>query len=92
MKPAKSAAREAYEEAGVRGAVRQKAIGTFHYQKLIDDKGGAITCEVRVFPLLVRRQLKAWPEAKERTLRWLDPSAAASLVEEESLKDLTCSP
>jgi 8-oxo-dGTP pyrophosphatase MutT (NUDIX family) len=28
LKPAKSAAREAYEEAGVRGSVKTKAIGT----------------------------------------------------------------
>ena len=88
MNPAKSAAREAYEEAGVRGTVAGKAIGTFHYEKLLDDKSDAVPCEVRVFPLLVKRQLTSWPEAKERDLRWLDPLHAASLVEEESLREL----
>jgi 8-oxo-dGTP pyrophosphatase MutT (NUDIX family) len=33
LKPAKSAAREAYEEAGVRGSVKTKAIGIFSYEK-----------------------------------------------------------
>jgi 8-oxo-dGTP pyrophosphatase MutT (NUDIX family) len=90
-KPSQSAAREAYEEAGVRGIVAVKAIGSFSYEKWVDDKWGTIPCEVRVFPLLVRRHLKRWPEANERELRWLDPLDAASLVEEEGLRELICS-
>jgi 8-oxo-dGTP pyrophosphatase MutT (NUDIX family) len=88
MKPAKSAAREAYEEAGVRGTVGGKAIGTFRYEKRRDDENSAVPCEVLVFPLLVKRQLKAWPEANERELRWLDPVDAASRVEEDGLRKL----
>ena len=88
LKPGKSAAREAYEEAGIRGTVAGKAIGTFHYEKLLDDKSGAVPCKVRVFLLLVKRQLAAWPEAKEWELRWLDPLEAAALVEEEGLREL----
>ena len=34
LKPPKSAAREAYEEAGIRGTVGAKSIGVFSYQKL----------------------------------------------------------
>lgn len=88
MKPAKSAAREAYEEAGVRGVVAGKAIGTFRYDKRLDDKSGAVPCEVRVFALLVKRQLKTWPEANERELRWSTPADAISLVGEEGLRQL----
>lgn len=88
MKPAKSAAREAYEEAGVRGAVAGKVIGTFRYEKRMADKSGTVPCEVRVFPLLVKRQRKTWPEAQERELRWLNPVDAAALVEEEGLRKL----
>ena len=33
LRPAKSAAREAFEEAGVRGQVRAKSIGLFAYDK-----------------------------------------------------------
>jgi 8-oxo-dGTP pyrophosphatase MutT (NUDIX family) len=88
MKPAKSAAREAYEEAGVRGTVGGKAIGKFSYEKRRDDESSAVPCEVLVFPLLVKRQLKAWPEANERELRWLNPVDAASRVEEEGQRKL----
>jgi 8-oxo-dGTP pyrophosphatase MutT (NUDIX family) len=37
LKPAKSAAREAFEEAGVIGSVRSKGIGSFTYEKRMDD-------------------------------------------------------
>jgi 8-oxo-dGTP pyrophosphatase MutT (NUDIX family) len=88
MKPAKSAAREAYEEAGVRGEISGKAIGTFTYEKRLDDEIGAVPCEVCVFPLLVKRQLKTWPEINERELRWLDPATAIQLVDDAGLRDL----
>jgi 8-oxo-dGTP pyrophosphatase MutT (NUDIX family) len=88
MKPAKAAAREAYEEAGVRGTIAGKAIGSFTYEKLLDGEGGAVPCEVRVFPLLVKRQLKTWPEENEREIRWFAPDQAVSLVGEEGLQTL----
>src|SRR5688572_19108780 len=50
LKPARSAAREAYEEAGVRGAIGSKAIGSFVYDKWIEE-GVSVPCEVGVFPL-----------------------------------------
>jgi 8-oxo-dGTP pyrophosphatase MutT (NUDIX family) len=62
LKPAKSAAREAYEEAGIRGSVKMKAIGIIAYEKRSDEDGITVPCDVRVFPLLVKRQSKAeWP-------------------------------
>ena len=92
LKPAKSAAREAYEEAGVRGSVTTKAIGIFSYEKRSDEDGITIPCEVRVFPLLVRRRKsKTWPESKQRIAQWLEPAVALSLVEEESLRSLISS-
>src|ERR1700731_1369791 len=36
LKPPKSAAREAYEEAGIRGTVGAKSIGAFSYEKCLD--------------------------------------------------------
>ena len=58
LRPAKSAAREAFEEAGVRGRVGGKSIGLFAYNKTLDGNGIRVSCEVRVFPLLVRRQIQ----------------------------------
>ena len=88
LKPAKSAAREAYEEAGIRGSVKTKAIGIFAYEKRLDEDGITIPCDVRVFPLLVKRQSKAWPESEQRVAQWLEPTVALSLVEEEGLRSL----
>ena len=91
LKPAKSAAREAYEEAGVRGSVKTKAIGIFSYEKRSDEDGITIPCDVRVFPLLVKRQSKTWPESEQRVAQWLEPAVALSLVEEKSLRSLISS-
>jgi 8-oxo-dGTP pyrophosphatase MutT (NUDIX family) len=87
-KPAKSAAREAYEEAGVRGTTSAKPIGRFVYDKIRDEDGRAVPCEVVVFGLKVKRQLTTWPEAKERDLRWLAPAGAEALTDEDGLRPL----
>jgi 8-oxo-dGTP pyrophosphatase MutT (NUDIX family) len=51
LRPAKSAAREAFEEAGVTGRIGPKPIGVFAYDKLRDEAGGATMCEVKIYPL-----------------------------------------
>ena len=88
LKPAPSAAREAYEEAGIEGLVGKKAIGTYIYGKQAEDDGKTVLCEVTVFTLLVRRQRKTWPEDHERERRWLAPAKALSLIEEDDLRKL----
>ncbi len=88
MKPSKSAAREAYEEAGVRGEIRSKSIGSFDYEKRLDDDGAAVPCEVQVFSLLVKRQFRTWPEAEERDHKWFSPAKARIAVKEIGLKAL----
>jgi 8-oxo-dGTP pyrophosphatase MutT (NUDIX family) len=85
--PQYSAAREAFEEAGVVGAVAKRAAGSFSYEKRMKN-GGVVVCEVRVFPLEVRRQNKQWPEKQERVVRWLSASQAAEKVKEPMLSDI----
>ena len=51
LRPPKSAAREAFEEAGVTGRIGAKPIGFFAYDKLRDEAGGTTICEVKVYPL-----------------------------------------
>src|SRR6266700_4715777 len=63
--PHHSAAREAFEEAGVVGAVAGRSVGSFTYEKRLKN-GGAVVCEVRVFPLQVRRHNKQWPDKQNR--------------------------
>ena len=91
MTPAKSTAREVFEEAGVCGSIKSKAIGIFSYDKRLDEDGIIIPCEVRVFPLLVERHSKTWPESQQRETQWFEPTAATSLIEVESLRILISS-
>ncbi len=88
LRPPKSAAREAYEEAGVRGRTGGKAVGAFTYYKALDETGAEVTCEVTVFPLLVKRQSETWPESSQRIAQWVDPAKAIALVQEPELKSL----
>jgi 8-oxo-dGTP pyrophosphatase MutT (NUDIX family) len=85
--PRYSAAREAFEEAGVVGAVAKRAAGSFSYEKRMKN-GGVVVCEVRVFPLQVRRQNKQWPEKQERVVKWLSASQAAEKVKDPILSDI----
>jgi 8-oxo-dGTP pyrophosphatase MutT (NUDIX family) len=85
--PRQSAAREAFEEAGVRGAVGRRPIGTFSYEKRLKN-GGVVECEVRVFPLEVRRQNKEWPEKQERRVKWLSATKAAERVDQPRLSKI----
>ncbi len=88
LKPAKSAAREAFEEAGVRGRVGGKAVGRFTYKKVLDELGVEANCEVKVYPLLVERQSATWPEFGQRITQWVEPGKAVAMIKEPDLKQL----
>jgi len=84
---AEAAEREAYEEAGIRGDISTKSIGHYSYMKWLD-KGRAIPCMVRVYPLRVRQVLKSYPETKQRRKKWFRPTKAARKVLEPELAAL----
>lgn len=84
--PAVAAAREAYEEAGLIGAVSKRPIGQYLYDKRTN--GDAVRCRVEVFLLEVERELSEWPEQRDRGRRWLSPRQAALCVDETGLQDL----
>jgi 8-oxo-dGTP pyrophosphatase MutT (NUDIX family) len=88
LTPKQTAAREAYEEAGARGDMKRQSIGVYGYEKLLDDKGITVPCEVKVFPLRVRRLEKVWPEHQQRVVRWFAATEAAAAVSELGLKEL----
>ncbi len=85
--PHQAAAREAFEEAGVRGEVGSEPLGTYTYLKNFKDLL-SFRCEVQVFPLEVTRVLARWPEQDERRRRWFSPARAAELVDEPELQAL----
>lgn len=80
-----AAAREAWEEAGVKGTVGEESVGTYHYLKGMPE-GLKVDCRVRVFPLAVDDICKNFPEKGERRAEWVDCTEAASRVHEPGLK------
>jgi len=85
---AQAASREAYEEAGIRGAIHEAAIGFYHYEKKDMRWDENNRFHVVVFAILYQQQKKKWPEQGQRILEWLPPAQAASRVEEIGLKKL----
>jgi 8-oxo-dGTP pyrophosphatase MutT (NUDIX family) len=81
------AAREAFEEAGVRGVVETEMLGCFTYGKMLRD-GIKIPCKVQVYALEVSELLKNFKEKGERKLEWVSCEEAAKRVNEPELKSL----
>ena len=87
LKDCKAAAREARQEAGVKGKILREAIGSYWYIKReLGGEGGPI--EVRVFLLKVSKRCKRWPEKLERRRAWFDIEDAASRVSDPKLSSL----
>src|SRR3712207_1360841 len=86
-KPHVAAKREAFEEAGVRGEIGKRPIGTFEYPKRLKSQA-TVTCKVEVFPLNVREEAETWPERGEREGRWFSPDEAAGVVAEAELREI----
>jgi 8-oxo-dGTP pyrophosphatase MutT (NUDIX family) len=83
-----TAAREAYEEAGLLGAViGEEPIGSYRYEKGGNSRKPAIH-EVSVFLFAVERQIRKWPEKSERETRWFAPAEASALVAQPGLADI----
>ncbi len=80
-----AAAVEAWEEAGLRGAVCPTPLGSYRYGKR-RRLGGVRERGVLLFPLLVLAQAEDWPERHQRVTRWFDLGQAAAAVNEPGLK------
>lgn len=89
LSPARAAARETYEEAGLLGTVAREAIGMYTYEKRIGLR--SILCDVLVYPLRVKRHLKKWPERSQRFGFWFTIESAAAAVQEPELSALILS-
>lgn len=82
-----TAAREAYEEAGLAGPVSKIPYGVYTYEKRLKSRA-FVPCAVDVFLMQVEKEQKRWPERDERERRWFDAETAAELVDEPELSDL----
>ncbi|MCA3513149.1 MAG: NUDIX hydrolase [Rhodobacter sp.] len=87
LTPEASAAREAWEEAGVEGEVAERPVGVFTYDKAMGP-GQAIACIVTVYPLRVTHLRNRFPERLQRQRKWFAPERAAAKVAEPGLRDI----
>ena len=87
LAPHKLAMLEAYEEAGIRGTIKKRPVGRFHYIKRME-KGPDVQCRVEVFPMQIKAELAEWPEMNERTRQWVTAEAAAGMVKEPELAEI----
>lgn len=81
---AEAAAREAYEEAGLRGVAGERSIGVYTYLKMLGPDR-SMPCVVRVYPIEAREMLRVFPETGQRRSRWFAPAKAAKRVAEHEL-------
>ena len=79
------AAQEAYEEAGVSGAVSDHAIGVFNYKKQLKS-GQTVACRIRIYSMEVDVIAGDWPEKHARETKWCLVSEALILVEDPGLR------
>ena len=85
--PAQSAAREAFEEAGVVGKPDPTPIGSYRYMKRRAD-GTVEPCDVTLFSLQVQGTLLNWPERYQRRRCRRPIHEAADLLAEPELARL----
>jgi 8-oxo-dGTP pyrophosphatase MutT (NUDIX family) len=87
LNSARTAAREAFEEAGVKGEPAKRKLGVYHYDKRLRS-GRLQRVRVSVYALKVSGERSVWPEAGQREKLWTTPQAAAELVQEPELAEL----
>jgi len=81
LSAADSAAKEAFEEAGVEGRIHKHSLGAYSYEKW----GGV--CDVEVFPLAVQYLYEEWDE-DDRIREWVSLAQAVKRLEEKDLQRL----
>jgi 8-oxo-dGTP pyrophosphatase MutT (NUDIX family) len=91
LQPEETAAREAWEEAGVRGVASSRALGVYTYDKVIDRQATppvSVPCVVAVYPVNAVSRDRNFPEADERRHKWMSRKKAARKVDEPELAAL----
>lgn len=82
MSPAESAAKEAWEEAGVVGRVLHEEIGTYMFRR----PSGLFS--VKVYPFEVDSLLEKWEEMHVRQRRLVCPAEAIEMIVHKELRSL----
>ena len=86
LEPGKTAAeialQEAWEEAGLAGALEPDPIGSYFYEK------DGLICHVIVFLMQVTGETADWPERRSASGRWYPAAKAAQRVADPGLRAL----
>ena len=83
---AETAQQEAWEEAGVRkGEPSEEPIGTYDGTKRFDN-GIEIPCRTEIYKIDVTDSTKKFPEANDRSRKWMSIGRARKLVDEPGLR------
>ena len=84
MTPGESAANEAMEEAGVSGAINERPLGVYYYEKTVEN-GENYPCIVTIYALKVKKKWVDYQEKSERRRKWFSQKGAAKRVLEPGL-------
>jgi 8-oxo-dGTP pyrophosphatase MutT (NUDIX family) len=79
LNPRDSAAKEAFEEAGVQGDVHRKLLGIYRHRKWGD------VCTVQIYAMKVRKIHRKWDET-DREREWLSLKDALQRLSKNDLK------
>ena len=88
LTPEASAAREAWEEAGVEGQPDPQCLGQYCYDKGLGAERAPLPCQVAVYGVQVAALSDRFPEKKQRRRKWFSPDKAARKVAEPGLQAL----
>lgn len=83
-----TAAKEAFEEAGVLGYISPSSVGMFRARKRTGSPQVLQTIEVWVYLLEVTEMAPDWPEREKREIRWVPCDVAARQLREPILTRL----
>ncbi|QUJ75639.1 NUDIX hydrolase [Sulfitobacter albidus] len=86
--PAACAAREAWEEAGVRGQASDTSVGVYSYIKIGRKNRPDVPVLAVLYPIRVTALKKRYPEARERRRMWVSRKKAAKLLDSKALGKL----
>ncbi|MET0363150.1 MAG: NUDIX hydrolase [Sphingobium sp.] len=84
MVPHSSAAKEAFEEAGVIGRTDPAPIAS--YQRKLKESDGRDAVRVDVYAMAVMTEAPVWPEMHERKRQWATVPDALSIVADKGIR------
>lgn len=88
LNSSEAALQEAWEEAGVRNSkATQEPVGKYTYRKR-KSSGLEVPVETLVYSVAVKELSEDYPEAHQRTRKWVKADAAIEMVNEVELKSI----